>query len=54
MNYQGELCRECKKEIQVYSASGFCRKCWHEKRGGKTFPGSKEIKEEQNDGKKMD
>jgi len=40
MDYQGMPCKRCKKIITVYSASGYCRHCWHEKRGGKTYPGS--------------
>jgi len=47
MNYEGEPCKECGEVITVYSASGYCRKCWHKKRGGKTFPGSKALKSDE-------
>lgn len=44
MNYEGELCKSCREIITVYCTSGYCRKCWHKRRGGKTFPGSKSLK----------
>ena len=44
MNYQGQACKGCGETILVYSTSGYCRECWHKKRGGKTFPGSKSLK----------
>ncbi len=44
MSYEGKPCKECGKTIQEYSLSGYCRECWHNKRGGKTYPGSKSLK----------
>jgi len=46
MNYEGSPCKACGVVIEVYSASGYCRRCWHKRRGGKTFPGSKALKEQ--------
>ena len=40
-DYRGEFCKKCGEIITVFSTSGYCRRCWHEKRGGKTYPGSK-------------
>ena len=44
MNYQGQPCKGCGEIIQVFSSSGYCRKCFHKKRGGKNYPGSKAVK----------
>ncbi len=44
MDYKGKPCKKCGGVILVYSSSGFCRRCWHTGRGGKTFPGSKAQK----------
>lgn len=35
MNYQGKACRTCGEIIKVYSLSGFCRECFHARRGGR-------------------
>ena len=35
MNYQGKPCRACGEIIEVYSLSGFCRDCFHARRGGR-------------------
>ena len=34
MNFQGKPCRACGEIIEVYSLSGFCRECFHARRGG--------------------
>ena len=52
MNFQGQRCKECLEVITAYSTSGYCRKCWHKRRGGKAFPGSK-LKTEDVNGKKV-
>ncbi len=53
MNYRGLPCKECGDTIRVYSTSGYCRRCWHQRRGGKTFPGSK-TQQEASSVKKVD
>jgi len=53
MDYKGQPCKQCHEIIEVYSTSGYCRKCWHKRRGGKTYPGSRSKKEVSN-GEKMD
>lgn len=32
-DHKGEPCRICGEPIKVYSRSGLCRKCWHDRRG---------------------
>jgi len=44
MNYQGQPCKGCGEIIEVHCLSGLCRECFHKKRGGKTFPGSKLLR----------
>lgn len=38
MNYQGQGCRRCGEIILFYSASGYCTRCWHERRGETYHP----------------
>lgn len=33
MNYEGLPCKWCGEIIEVYSLSGYCRECWHARRG---------------------
>ncbi len=51
MDTRGEPCKGCGQIILVYSSSGYCRECWHKRRGGRTFPGSKVKKEATSDKK---
>lgn len=37
-NHQGEPCKCCGETIEVYSLSGYCRKCWHKNRKRRIFP----------------
>ena len=53
MNYQGEPCKDCGEVIEHYCRSGYCRKCWHKRRGGKSFPGSRVVNKEVKSAEKM-